>query len=613
MWAPVQTSCSCSCGRGLLVGLFADTASTAYYDQRLTSCPDTALVHQLRNVSLIDLNSAHHVRTQIGSSASSGDGASGSASSYVHVPAAASGNVRTAANGANHTHSQSRSTLVSASGHPGPGSAGASAAASRPAPPHADGEDGACCHSWVRGSHWGRTLEGPNVDEIRQGVNLLESVIQTTPAGDPARLSATLTLAYHLYALGDHDGALAIYDQFDWRSNPTAGVVEGDAAVVERIRARTFQGICREISQHQVSSSRALEVYLEAIKLLSKLQTPVALNPTYLQPEGTNPAATKSSVPTLEAHRELLRHVSTALTRAAVIAARGTDTQFTLSILRTYHALAASWAGSTFRFTQRQRMMSLYLAALQSTYPASGATAQEPYLLTGGSPSRSARATWRAEVHDAMRIGQRMLSDTTSFPKAGDVNEAVTEFTNQVALFPDLAPSTAPEVISILWWGTTLTFQSQSILRHLVRLLSTTSSADKTEARRTFELYVQLVVKSRLSNDPDSPLKLERHPTETEEEEVVADDVVVEREHVELETSMDTDEQFASTLLIGAELLLSAFDDSEEAWRYATLAGDVVKHGHGVSPKLAAKVEECKGIVRLAMSTSGEYPPVYPS
>jgi hypothetical protein len=68
---------------------------------------------------------------------------------------------------------------------------------------------------------------------------------------------------------------------------------------------------------------------------------------------------------------------------------------------------------------------------------------------------------------------------------------------------------------------------------------------------------------------------------------------------------MDTDEEFASTLLIGAELLLRSFNDSQEAWRYASLAGEVVKHGR-VSQKLAAKVEESRGIVRLSMSTNGE-------
>jgi hypothetical protein len=423
-------------------------------------------------------------------------------------------------------------------------------------------------------------------------------------AGSPLsardRLSAQLTLAYQHHALGEHAAALTIYDSFDWASPPTSGVVDGDAAVVERIRARTLQGISLEVA-HQ-ADARALACYLDAVALLSRLSAAVSPTPAYLLAAG----ATRPQIPSLIAFREVYRHVSTALTRAAVITARTPDTPQLLRILRTYHALATAWSGSPFRAHQRQRMLSLYLAALQASYPAAGAACPEPYLLGGGVSTKSARATWRAEVSEAVRSGQRMLADTTTFPKSGDVNEAVTEFASQAAAFPALAPSLAPEIINVLWWGTTLTFQSQSILRHLVNLLSAAAGEDKTEARRTFELYVQLVLKARQAADPDATLALRGCEDDARVND--ADEALVserERERAELEMGMDDDEEFTATLLVGAGMLLASFDDSEEAWRYVTLASDVTRHG-AVSPKLAAKVDELRGIVRLVMSTSGE-------
>lgn len=561
---------------------------------------DTALVHHLRNVSILNLDSQNCVRASPSglteSSTSSGDaishetGASGSASSYIHVQA----NAPTAANGAAHSRP---STSASATHHH-------SSLVSRSPPPNTDGEDGTSGNAWAVGSHWGRALDASHADDARTEARSLETALAGSGLSANERLSAYLTHAYQLYALGDFDGALAAYDQFDWSSPPTTGMVQGDAAVVERIRARTCQGICAEHS-YRADPSRALQAYLDAVSLMERLSVSPMNTPSYLRPANES----KTSSPNLESQRELYRHISTALTRAAVIAARGSDTHLTLRILRTYHALSASWTGS-FRANQRQRMLSLYLSALYASYPAAGAIAPEPHLLVGGTPARSARTIWRLEVIEALRNGQGMLNQTTIFPKAGDVNEAVTEFATQAAAFPDLAPSLSHDATALLWWATSLTFQSQPILRHLVRLLS--SSGDPVEARRSFELYVKIVLKSRQTQDPESPLTLERHPTETEEDEVFVEAETgdgsgpSEREVVELESDMDSDEEFVSALLVGTRLILARFGEAEEAWRYATLAGEVVKRGR-VSPSMAAKVEQSRGIVRLAMSTSGEY------
>ncbi len=53
--------------------------------------------------------------------------------------------------------------------------------------------------------------------------------------------SARLTLGYHLHALGSHAGAVRHLSQAGV-GNPKNGVLDGDAAVLERIRARCLEG-----------------------------------------------------------------------------------------------------------------------------------------------------------------------------------------------------------------------------------------------------------------------------------------------------------------------------------------------------------------------------------
>ena len=56
-----------------------------------------------------------------------------------------------------------------------------------------------------------------------------------------------------------------------------------------------------------------------------------------------------------------------------------------------------------------------------------------------------------------------------------------------------------------MWWATRFTFHSQRILRHLTRLLL--ASGNFPEARKTFLLYVQLVIKSRETQAGDISLE----------------------------------------------------------------------------------------------------------
>ncbi|CAK9779362.1 unnamed protein product [Cutaneotrichosporon oleaginosum] len=464
-----------------------------------------------------------------------------------------------------------------------------------------DGPDGAGPDAWAHGARWARTPLS-STDDVKAAVQGLMA-LPPTKLSEAERRSAALTSAYGFYVLADYDSALSAYGSFEWTSDAADGVVPGDAAVTERVRARAVQGMCFELASRP-DTSLALQCYIEAIKLLDKLSSHPLPTPAYLQPANANSAASRPTPPGVD-QRELMRYLSTALTRAAAIAAHTSESHLTLRILRTYHALAAGWP-PTFRARQRQRMLSLYLAALFEAFPPAGATVPEPYLLSGGVANRTARVTWRAEVVEALRYGQRLLENTTAFPEAGKLNVPVIQFADQVSLFPDHERSLTRDAIAILWWATSLTFQSQLILRRLTCLLATTG--ETIEARRVFELYVDTVLKARLAENPESTLALQRQTT-IEDGELTDnpnDEPIDANGHANkdpvLHGEMDSNKDFVMTLLVGTRLLLSEIGDAKEAWRYATLAGDAVRQG-GISRKVAALVEENKGVVRQAMST----------
>lgn len=469
-----------------------------------------------------------------------------------------------------------------------------------------DGADGASAEAWAHGSHWGRSpLQPEHADELRKASANLQSMVAGLKLSTAEVTSASLAVAYSLYALTDYDKALTAYSSFDWASDPTVGVVNGDAAVVERVRARATQGMCFELCSRP-DASLALQCYLEAVKLMDKFAVSPMPTPAYLLPAN----APRPSLPSADSQRELMRYISTSLTRATAIVAHTADSHLTLRILRTYHTLAASWSPS-FRPRQRQRMLNVYLAALFESFPSAGATVPEPLLLSGGVANRTGRATWRAEVVEAFRYGQRMLGDTTRFPKAGKLNVPVVQFADQVSMFPDHTPSLTRDAITILWWSTNLTFQSQLILRRLTCLLATTN--DTLEARRVFELYVDTVLKARLTENPDSTLALQRQKSiddseltdNPNDEQLVDANGHGEKDPVVRYGEMDGDTDFVSTLLVGTRLLLTDLKDAKEAWRYATLAGDIGKSGQ-LSRKVMALVEENKGVVRQVMSTTGK-------
>ena len=237
------------------------------------------------------------------------------------------------------------------------------------------------------------------------------------------------------------------------------------------------------------------------------------------------------------------------------------------------------------------------------------------------SPTTDARTAWRSEVSEALRQGQALLSATTTFPRAGSVNHPVIAFVDLCVSLADRYPLLNREAISVLWWAMSYTFQSPSVLGHLTRLLASVGESD--DARRLFELYVRLVLKDRETHQPEISLQLKRRPTEgpalspveihqevmagEEQNGVAADKTSTQRAEAETES----DENFIGALLVGSRLFLRNLGDADEAWSYVTLAGDVAQNASKRQPlalkdSLRAEVEECKGIIRMAMGMRGE-------
>ncbi|WRT63735.1 uncharacterized protein IL334_000658 [Kwoniella shivajii] len=580
---------------------------------------NTSLIHYLRDISLLYLSSTSHATTSSSgfitvppsssqpttggeqgpvSSNSSNDSNGGSHSSFVHIPHP---HLR-------HRKKNSLDEVASASGstiRANEGGVGVSSKASYLSSGDLDGDEVDDYRGWGEGNEWWNGVGSEGLEEVKEGIKSLEGLIQSGKLSAAELTSARLTLAYHLHALGSHEDALSVYGSVDWTAENRFGIVQGDAAVLERIRGRYLQGLSYELSPIP-DYTRAIQSYLLTIPLLQSLSSFHLPIPSYFCTQPT------SQLP-FDPYREIFRYLSTALTRAAVLSARQStptaeERQMTLRILRTYHSFNSSWPAS-FRPVQRQRMLVLYLRTLEATYPAPRQPPPETPLLYPGSCSLSARSLWTKEVTEAVRQGRSLLQATTSFPRAGSLNRPVTTFTElSVALYSRSA-ELGREIISVLWWAMTLTFQSQTILRHLTHLLS--DVGDSVDARRVFELYIQLVLKARETQQPESSVQLRSSianddsasPDEAQQEAENADPDNIMKKGSTPESEIDTDRQFIETLLGGTRLLSRDLGETEEAWRYATLAGDVISNGGiGVGNVLRARIEEAKGIVRMGMA-----------
>lgn len=155
------------------------------------------------------------------------------------------------------------------------------------------------------------------------------------------------------------------------------------------------------------------------------------------------------------------------------------------------------------------------------------------------------------------------------------------------------------------------TFQSQSLLRNLTRILYATAA--HADARKTFELYVQIVLKARETAQPEKalqlkPKSLQDDSSPSSDAGVVASETALAVEKDSLRNANeDSDVEFLEALLLGSKLLAMEEADPRDAWRYLVLAGEIVETANTSIPNsLKARVEEAKGIVRMALAAQGK-------
>lgn len=451
--------------------------------------------------------------------------------------------------------------------------------------------------------------------EITSGLKEAESLLKHAPAGSPEQKHYQLLVAYHQHALGEHDQALETYKYVDWLAKPVSDWCLTEAAqIVDFIRGKCIQGLCYELCQ-QPQAERALEAYREATNLFASLPDLTrSFNESFLN---TEPSLLRQPS-SFSTYREAHRWISRALSRGTVISARSTHLHTTLAFARTYHLIAREWPTS-FRPRQRQVMLSIYLRVLHAAYMPYPALPPKKgtrwFVFDKEFPAKGSMADiWLRESRAVMSQGQRLLNETTKFPKAGEVNWLVVNFIQRcVELWErsGLLEQEARETIKLMWWAMNLTFQSHSLLRHLTRLLQATEAYE--DARRTFELYVQLVLKAKQTAQPELSLQLKkRFIDEPVGPQQIAADVERDPSRTEgtADGELDSDEDLIEALLFGSKLFTVNLKQPEEAWRYVVLAGDVINQAiRPISNQLNSMVEEAKGIIRAGMAASSNPEP----
>ncbi|KZT54059.1 hypothetical protein CALCODRAFT_485892 [Calocera cornea HHB12733] len=350
---------------------------------------------------------------------------------------------------------------------------------------------------------------------------------------------------------------------------------------IERVRTRCLEGMaCEELK----NVPAALRAYEAGIGLLEDLG--------FRKPDN---AAQRMEA--FGQYRELWRWAERLLWRAAVVASRISSIPHSLQILRSYH-LCSQWWAAAFRPFHRPRAYALFVRALCFCCPLDVDTNT---ILPSASMSLS---SWMSEAKDALHEYKNILQATTVFPRAGQVNTKVVDFADScMAVWEKGGESEdeAPWLIDLMWWGTTLTFHSHRILRHLTRLLVSTGEID--EAKRVFRLYVQLVTKARETSAGDVSLQLKRRPTD----EAAAPPEAIAYDEGEMEelgagTDSDGDRTFVTALVFGIRMLARwarTEEDGKEAWKMAEMGTAVLKASEARRDRvLSARLKAAAGISR---------------
>jgi len=150
-------------------------------------------------------------------------------------------------------------------------------------------------------------------------------------------------------------------------------------------------------------------------------------------------------------------------------------------------------------------------------------------------------------------------------------------------------------------------------MRNLTRLLAAQGSVH--EAKRTFNLYVQLVSKARQTSAGDVNLQLKRRATT---QPAVHPDQIAEESGVDAKLGMDEDADddltFTEMLVWGVSMLAKIsphFADAQEVQKVAQLARSVVESSSELkdNSRFLAKVLRAEGIASATVALRGKYLP----
>ncbi|KAG9019248.1 hypothetical protein FRB90_004810 [Tulasnella sp. 427] len=359
--------------------------------------------------------------------------------------------------------------------------------------------------------------------------------------------------------------------------------------VTERIRGRCLQGITYE---RKLDFKSALASYDSGISLLDRL----AISRT--TPQG------KTKIELFTKYRELWRWAERILRGAVIISARANSISETLRYLRLYSIYSYHWP-SSFKPHCRSAIYTLHMRALSLNPP--GLVSQDPSALS--------KQAWRDEGRRLASEMKVLLENITEFPRAGEVNHRVLDFVDLCVAVWEKGGSDETDaswVIDTLWWSTRLTFHSHRIMRHLSRLLLVQDSL--VTAKRTFDLYVRLVNKSRQTAGGDVSLQLKRRPTEQPAAppsaivpQVANEEGLTEDDLRGPGVDADSDRTFVHHLLWGVSTfgkMVKSHSEAKEVQELALLAKNVLQSNPRLleDRQLAAKVSRAEGIALLLLA-----------
>ncbi|GAA5964258.1 hypothetical protein JCM21900_001805 [Sporobolomyces salmonicolor] len=436
----------------------------------------------------------------------------------------------------------------------------------------------------------------------------LETTLKQSSSSSEIELSsAKAVLAYGKYAVGEMEEALRILDTVD-KECPKGDGWEGyDLSL--RVLASAVEGFAAEQlsrpDQAQAAYQRAARVYDEALDLLARS------------------GGTKDDL-------QLHRVGETALYRLCLIS-RTTSPPST-SYSHHYHYLRQS---SAFYAAASPAVRSL-------AYPPS-------HPLTIHRSFRQLQLQTTNFQHFGLnnKAEEALLQRTTALPKAGEVNVSYLRFLDEVAegwKASGAGRDGAKEVVEIMYNALTHTFQSQRLLRHLIRALAACDRHD--EAAKSLRLYVELWDKSRETDAGQvaREMKLLRRKAARErktasgewvkveaasggdvEKAIVASrsalslegDLDADHEQERMNHDIDSEVQFVQTVAFGVRFLCKYLDEPKEALKLAQRMRAIFEE-NGDEALVGSKVEEARierslGIALGALAAKDAHPETRPS